>query len=164
MNKEGSLLDAAPGVIILVLFLISTLFLSQVLTRKFADNTLINSTTTSKNIMTNTNKYFETTADNLVVLLWAGMVIAGIVTALLTPTLRIMFFFNILIIIILMIVPVMAMQYYSQFEDQPQFADIIQFYPKTHFLMEHLMLFTLVALLAIGMAQWAGHKKMPEMA
>lgn len=165
MNKKGGLADivaAMAGIIALI----TVFFLGHLLTNAFIDNggPLLD-VNESSSILTRTQTYYTSTADNLVIFLWVGLLIGALGSALITKVNRIVFFFNIITMMLFIVVSVTMMYWYNSLEEAEAFASIVNFYPKTHYLMQNLPLFTLIGMIMIALALWAGSKsRSPEFA
>lgn len=164
MNKKGGVFDIVVA-LVSVTVLITSLFIGHYLFSEFRTNPQLMNDPNSAIILNRTESYFENTADNLVVFLWVGMLIASIATALVTRVNRALFFFNIITSMFFIVISVALMYWYDALEDAATLSTIVQYYPRTHFLMEHLALFTLIGVILIAMALFAGYKsRTPEFA
>lgn len=91
-----------------------------------------------------TNQVYESLADNLILALFVGIIIASMISALLSKANPFFLYMTIIIVIILLIVCVPISNWWEQFSQDSAFNGMLVYYPKTNYIFMHLPLMCLL--------------------
>lgn len=148
------------GVMIALVVLVVSLYIGHAFWDEVsASGVLTESSNASQPIIEEVDFYFGNVTDNLVLAVFVGLLIGGIISAVLSRAHPAFYFIAIIVIIFLIIVGAIISIWYSSFSESSEFAGFINEYPKTHFIMNHLPSEVLLASFAIIICLYAVNRR-----
>jgi len=147
-TKRGSILDTV-GIMLGVVVLTLSMLLGNAFYNEVKNTGVLQENNVTAPILESADFYFSNTADNLVLALWIGLVIAAVISAILSRANALFLYISILVSLILIPVAAFISNWYSEFSASSEFLGFISLYPKTNFIFAHMPLLTLCTIFII---------------
>jgi len=148
INKRGSVLDTV-GIILGLVVLVVSMFLGNAFYNEVKATGTLQENNVTAPIFEAADFYFNYTADNLILALWVGLVIAAVISSILSRANALFLYISILVSLVLIPVAALISNWYEEFSAADSFAGFVHLYPKTNYIFAHLPLLTLVSIFII---------------
>lgn len=157
-NNRGTVLDII-GIMVALIVVIMGFFFGNILFNAIKAEPLLNEHNETKQIIDEGGWVFEHMADNLIMLVYVGLAISAIISAVLSKAHPIFMYISIIVSMILIVIAVGISNFYTELTSDSNINGIISNYPQTNFIMNHLPTMTLAVIFVVAISLYMTRSK-----
>lgn len=155
-SKKGSALDIA-GIIIGVFIFVIVLFMFGIFILRLGDVDIVQDTPEAQRAYQSGHFVFTRLGDNLVLMAFVGLSMVALISALFSRAHIVFAVVSIIVSMMMIIISVGMSNAYETFSTNTAINEMVQYYPKTDFIMRHLPTMSLAVMFLVGIVlfvQW----------
>lgn len=158
MNKKGSVLDNL-GIIVGTFIFVIIMLLFVVLLRQYGNNVTIAGDARASAVFNSGFWIFTTLGDNLVLMVWVGLTIVAVISAILSRAHIVFLFLSVIVTMITVLLSVVFSNAYETFANQQALQSAVGFYPKANFFLLHLPSISVAIAFLVGICLYVQFRR-----